>query len=401
MPLFFIIMEHFYAEDLDELIIYRSEQFKKTHLITLSLEDIDSWNQFNEDLYIVEYSSEVTIDSPVQESYYNSAEGHEIDYRLFYSPIKVENADFLLVSRIPMIETKDLLRTLAYQFSSFIFILLLVLSFVQRFFTHRLWQPFYKSLEHIENFSLQQGKLPKFDSTNIKEFNRLNENLKHLMENNMASYKQQKQFIENASHELQTPLAILQSQLDLLLQDPQLTEKQNKVLQSLYSISSRMNRLNKNLLLLAKIENNQFNAMETIAVDEVSYELIEQLQDLIAHEEIKLEVKIDKYFTLYANKTLLEILLTNLIVNAIRYNNKGGLLRIEISNNNIIITNTGVNEPLDSEWIFTRFKRSSVEIKGNGLGLAIVKQICELHNWTIEYQYINDFQFTSNHTHVD
>ena len=386
-PLFYFVMKYYYTEDLDELIEFRCKHFTDKHLSSFVLSDIESWNEFNEDMQIYPFYNTYPLNEIVQKPFYNEAEGHTIEYRIYYSKIQIQGKPYVFMSRIAMIETSDLLRTLGIQYVLFFIIIFIGLFGIQRILSRRLWRPFYTSLDKMENFSLEKGAIPTFDDTNTTEFARLNTNLAKLMQDNIASYNQQKEFTENASHELQTPLAVFQSQLDLLLQDPTLTESQIIVIQSLYDVSSRLARLNKNLLLLAKMDNSQFK--DTTNIDFVS--LLDNdllyLKELIANNGISLSVNICNSLMVIANKTLLESLINNLIANAIRHNRIGGHISIELENNTFSISNSGSNIPLNKEKIFRRFSRASEDKRGNGLGLSIVKQICKLHGWKIEYEY--------------
>ncbi|MDD3077429.1 MAG: histidine kinase dimerization/phospho-acceptor domain-containing protein, partial [Proteiniphilum sp.] len=258
-------MKNFYAKDLDELIKFRSEHFVETNNSTLKISDIDYWNRFNEDMKILPYENSYPLNKVVQKSLFSNVENHEIDYRIYYRKISIEGKPYVFMSQIAMIESKDLFRTLGVQYLLFFVIIVIGLLGIQFVLSRCLWKPFYNSLNEIEDFNLEKGEIPEFEKTTTTEFARLNGNLTKLMEENVASYKQQKEFTENASHELQTPLAVFQSQLDLLLQDNSLNESQMNVIESLYDVSSRLTRLNKNLLLLSRIDNSQFK--ETITID--------------------------------------------------------------------------------------------------------------------------------------
>ena len=126
-PLLFFLMKHFYAEDLDELIIFRSDEFISKRLPSFSKEDIDHWNKYNEDVAIVPYSDLYVFDKPVKERFFNSAEGYPVDYRVFYRKIVIDGKPFVLMSHIPMIENKDLLATMGSQYGLLFLALLLLL----------------------------------------------------------------------------------------------------------------------------------------------------------------------------------------------------------------------------------------------------------------------------------
>ncbi|WP_394700364.1 ATP-binding protein [uncultured Bacteroides sp.] len=383
-------MKHFYAEDLDELIEYRSDEFIKNQLPTYTLADINYWNKYNEDMQIMPFNASYPLNSVVQKPFYNGAEEHKVDYRIYYTKINIEKRPFILMSRIAMIETDDLIQMLAYQYGILSLMLILSLVVVQQLISKKLWKPFYDSLDKIENFNLEQGVIPNFKETTTTEFSRLNENLDKLIKNDLNTYAQQKEFIENASHELQTPLAVFQSQLDLLLQNPDLTKEQVAVIQSLYSVSSRLTRLNKNLLLLAKIDNSQFKEQQKIDFNETLNTQLLYLKDLAENDGIHVSIEISNPIVIMANKTLLESLINNLIVNAIRHNIPNGIISISVKNNVFTVSNTGEETSLDKERIFKRFSRTSEKRKGNGLGLSITYQICKLHGWEIEYDYQNE-----------
>lgn len=383
-------MEAFYAEDLDELIEFRSEQFVKKELLSLKTSDIDYWNRFNEDMKIYSFENTYPLNKVVQKPFYSQAEKHEIDYRIYYTQISIEGESYVFMSRIAMIETKDLLQTLGFQYLLFFAIIIAGLLTLQRILSRHLWKPFYNSLNEIENFKLEKGKIPNFEQTTTTEFVRLNNNLNKLMQDNITSYNQQKEFTENASHELQTPLAVFQSQLDLLLQDSSLNEPQMNVIESLYDVSSRLTRLNKNLLLLSRIDNSQFK--ETIRIDfgQLLEHKLMYFKELFSNDGIKLSVDIQNPLMITANKVLLESLINNLISNAIRHNYNGGLINIEVKDNTFQVSNSGDKFSLDKDKVFRRFSRTSEERKGNGLGLSIVNQICKLHGWEVGYNYTDD-----------
>ena len=389
-PLLFFLMRHFYAEDLDELIIFRSDEFISKRLPSFSKEDIDHWNKYNEDVAIVPYSDLYVFDKPVKEPFFNSAEGYPVDYRVFYRKIVIDGKPFVLMSHIPMIENKDLLATMGSQYGLLFLALLVSLTILQRMMSKKLWKPFYDTLDKIEGFKLESGQKPDFEQTTTIEFSRLNEKLNGLMVDNITIYKQQKEFIENASHELQTPLAVFKSQLDILLQQPGLTQSNTEIIRSLYAVSARMTRLNKNLLFLARIDNAQLSNMEVVDFVKILHDQLLYLRELAESEGLTVHVETGNSLNLKANKLLVESLINNMVVNAIRHNVKEGTINIKVDNSGLKVSNTGVPYALDPNKIFRRFSRSSEEKKGNGLGLAIVQQICIMHGWEVGYNYENN-----------
>lgn len=298
---------------------------------------------------------------------------------------------------IPALDLEeDIMHGIMIQFGVITVVLAVAIVLTMRFISRRLWKPFDETLLRIEGFRLEDGKLPALPESDVEEFARLNRTLTALMEGSLASYRTQKEFTENASHELQTPLAVFQSKLDLLLQQPDLTRQQAELMQSLYETSNRLSRLNRNLLLLAKIDNRQYGQMEDINLTRFLEEQASYLQsitgDIFFYEELT-----NSGLTVRANRTLLESLVNNLVVNAVRYNRPGGEIYLTVSDRELTVSNTSDDPALDARLIFNRFYHPSEKVKGNGLGLAIVRAICEYHGWTVGYQYRDGLhKFTVN-----
>jgi len=280
---------------------------------------------------------------------------------------------------------------LAIAIVTLLFFALLVIGFIflNRRIAKQIWQPFRNTLKKLKSFDLTTQRAVSFDKTNIEEFEELNQSLQKLIDKNISVYSQQKTFIENASHELQTPLAVLKSKLDLLLQNKNITSEQAELLTAIDLPLSRITRINKNLLLLAKIENKQFAEVENIELTEVINETLELLSDYTTLKQISVDENFSEKLFLSCNKTLLEILVNNLLINAIVHNTEQGKIQISFSNKTLTISNTG-KTALSNEKLFERFTISSSETANSGLGLAIVKEICNRYNWHIHYTFENN-----------
>lgn len=292
--------------------------------------------------------------------------------------------------KIPPLDLEqDIMAGMMIQYLLIFGVITLAMFITMRFITKNIWKPFDDTLHKTESFNLAQGGIPSFASTNIEEFDRLNLSLQRLMGKDKETYRIQKEFTENASHELQTPLAIIRSKLDLLMQE-NLGEKEMKLVSDLYRLTMRIGHLNRNLLLLAKIENAQYTTLQEVDITDMLHESLEQYEALqntttlqLADEEPHQKVK--------ANLVLLECLLKNLIVNAIRHSPSNGVIQLAIRHRQLTISNEPIEgkagKPLNPTSLFQRFHSESNAQKGNGLGLAIVKAICDFHHWTIEYTF--------------
>ena len=201
-------------------------------------------------------------------------------------------------------------------------------------------------------------------------------------------YTDLKVFTENASHELLTPIAVINAKLDTLIQTENFNDKQSKLLNDLYSAISRLNRLNQSLLLLVKIENNLLQEQQSLNLRLLTEEMISQLGEICQNKGISFSHQLEDK-TIISSKYLIEILLTNLLSNAIRHNYNGGKIDVILTADSLTIKNTGEVIPLPSDEIFNRFQKSPGS-EGSGLGLTISRQICENFNFLLNYEYKNE-----------
>ncbi|MEP6746901.1 MAG: HAMP domain-containing sensor histidine kinase [Bacteroidota bacterium] len=283
--------------------------------------------------------------------------------------------------------TDDMIRSIV-TITLITILLILAISFlINRLVLKKLWQPFYTTLSIMRSFELGKKTDLPFASTNIEEFTIMNETLRHATAKAHADYQYLKEFTENAAHELQTPLAVIRSKLDLLIQDEHLSETQGKAVQGAYESIERLARLNKGLLLLTKIENGQYAETSQINLSEKVKEKIEQFEEITAAKNIKVTTNFIGPGIITINPELAEMILNNLLSNAIRYNRQGGLIKIVTDENILEISNTGAVFPLDEGRLFKRFAKTGQSSEGIGLGLAIVKQAAVYAGFEIRYRF--------------
>jgi signal transduction histidine kinase len=265
-----------------------------------------------------------------------------------------------------------------------------MLSFflLNRWFALQIWRPFYNALSMLKNFDLRKKERIDFNQTNIEEFKTMNKEVGRLMNKVQRDYQNLKEFTENISHETQTPLAIIHSRLDNLLQSENLTEEQHKQIGSTIDAVNRLSKMNKALILLARIENNQYFETRPLKFGEVINSQLHGLEMFIEAKNLKVESQVDTKTEVIANDHLAEILVRNLLSNAVRYNIEGGTIMIGYEYNRFVIKNTGEPPDIPESQMFERFQRGH-KPESLGLGLAIVKKICNLSNCNIEYSYSN------------
>lgn len=270
-----------------------------------------------------------------------------------------------------------------------LFFIVLLVGFIKlnKRISAKLWKPFYQTLEKIKSFDLNQQHTIPFEKTDINEFEVMNTSINKLIESNVSVFRQQKEFTENASHELQTPLAVVQGKLDLLIQTDGITIEQATIIEEANNALSRISRINKNLLLLAKIENQQFLTKEQINIAEPLREILELLSDMLEDKSLLIDLESECFVE--GNRMLIEIMLTNLLINSIRHTGSKAKINIILKKDQLVISNTGTST-LKTEKLFKRFNSATIQAPGSGLGLSIVNEICKRYKWDINYSYIEN-----------
>jgi signal transduction histidine kinase len=258
-----------------------------------------------------------------------------------------------------------------------------------------LWQPFYNTLSRLNEYDIKQHHTYHFDESSINEFNQLSTSLNKMTDKIYSDFLQQKEFTENASHEMQTPLAVVKANLSLLVQSPNLKEEEMNQLQAIENTVKKLSALNKALILLSKIDNHQFNENVAVNFNDKITSIIKHYEEVWQSKNIKIETKFDNNLIISCNSTLADVLITNLLHNAIRHNHKNGTINITINKNLLTITNTGELLSIPEKELFVRFKKDDASKDSLGLGLSIVKSIAMLYNINIEYNYLsNKHQFS-------
>jgi signal transduction histidine kinase len=256
---------------------------------------------------------------------------------------------------------------------------------VNRLVFRKLWKPFYTSIAAIGEFQLGKQNGMELPDTRIEEFNFMNDQFRRMAAKVNKEYLILKEFTENASHEMQTPLAIIRSKLDLAIQDQQLSEGQSVTLQSAYASVKKLANLNRSLLLIAKISNDQYSNSKMIDIKDKLYDKIVAFQEIWRGQLYVVYDLNDARIRM--NADLLDILLNNLFSNASKHNTPNGKVVIRLTENALEIKNTGKPVPLDETRMFQRFYKGSLENESNGLGLSIIKQICDLAGITPIYSF--------------
>lgn len=340
----------------------------------------------------ISITKETTLETTFSDTLiYNEFEKEYEEFRQIQSVANIDGKHFSITIRKSKIESEDLLETLALVTVVAMLLLTATLIFVNRKVAKSVWMPFYNNLEIIEQFSVNDQNPVLMEKTGIKEFEKLNLVITQLTNKVIADYQNLKQFTEDASHELQTPLAIISSQIEALLNMPELQRIHAEELNKIYTSVQRLAKLNKSIVLLSKIENNQFSLDEKTNITKVLSDKLEEFSELIHLKKLTLETSLKNEIIIPIPTALAEILVNNLLSNSINHNTREGKIKIEMKNNQLLICNTGQKEISDPEKIFNRFYKVDTSSNSVGLGLAIVKKICDLQHYNITYGYTNSY----------
>ena len=266
-------------------------------------------------------------------------------------------------------------------------LMVLAIVFINTFIYRKIWAPFYFTLKVLRNFTISKRDTLKFPKAKTAEFNQLNNAITLMAKKISHDYLSLKEFTENASHEIQTPLAVINSKIEMCLQDTQLSPQQAKMLMEASFAVNNLVNLNKGLIILTKLDNNQIDLPSDVNISKKIYNRLNLFEDFIQEKDIDVNLKIDDSVVIKIDPVLAGILFDNLIKNAIKHNlSSGGKINIEVTKDFIKIANTGHQPKVNTDKFFERFyKEGSVE--SLGLGLAIVKKICEIYGIVISYDY--------------
>ncbi|SMG31485.1 sensor histidine kinase [Sphingobacterium psychroaquaticum] len=396
IPVYFFLVDWIWINELDEnnqLIAQRVEiEFNEQKINTEKLkESIDFWNEIQPGTHIDYIEKPLAKDSTYsiyrQNPYYEKFGGDKVNrFRGYITTIQINDQHFALTVETNVEETEETVGYIAVVTLLFFIVLVLGFWLMNKRLSKQIWKPFHRTLDRLKDFQLNNQKQLTFEKTDIKEFHELHVALEKLISQSLRTYQSQKEFTENASHELQTPLAILKQKLDLFLQDKQLTEEQYTLVEDMQYSLSRAARLNKNLLLLTKIENEQFQTKKPIDPGPIVEETIDMFQDFIEGKVLQIQFDIQGIPAIKGDSYLFEILIQNLLINAIRHAQPSSTIVIILNETTLSVSNGGT-QALDDKQLFKRFAKQHDNRQGAGLGLAIAYEICQYNHWQLSYTY--------------
>lgn len=365
------------------------EKLNAEKLIT-SFKEPENFNLSADSLSSIKVIGDIKLHNVFSDtSIYDRTEQEYISYRVLKSNYSFNKNNYLITISKTTVEEDELMEGLLSAFAILVSFLVCAFFIVNWLLSKTLWKPFYKTLVELNNYDIKKHEHHSFEAASTKEFNQLNIALNKMTEKIYSDFLQQKEFTENASHEMQTPLAIVKANISLLMQSPNLKESEMNQLQTVENTIKKLSALNKTLLLLTKIENNQFQENSIVNLKETIAKVFGNYSDLIGAKQIQLEINLESDLKIKANPLLADILVSNLLQNAIRHNHEGGRIIVSLIGNTMQISNSGEPLAINKEELFTRFKKNDASKDSLGLGLSIVKSITDTYNYKIIYNYDN------------
>lgn len=299
------------------------------------------------------------------------------------------NQKYLLHVATPSIDRFDLIESIIYWIIFLYALLFITVVLVNMIVFYRSLRPLYVLLKWLDGYEIGKENIPLDNSTEIIEFKKLNDAVIKNTRLHESYNDMQKQFIGNASHEMQTPVAICINRVELMMNDENMDEKHIRQLSEIHSSLVHLSKLNKSLLIMSRIDNGQYSDIKTLGLSVYVDKYIENLSEVYSYMKIKVEYKKYCDFIIDMNDTLAEMLVTNLLKNAFVHNFEGGRIKVVVNKNNLVVSNSGESKALDSSIIFSRFYQGNKKEGSTGLGLAIVKQICDVSSLEISYLFVD------------
>lgn len=316
------------------------------------------------------------------------------EYEMDEEPVRIlktafrtnEGSYYELVVMTSTLEEDDMLESILWSIVWLSLLMVVSMVIVLQLVFRKSMRPFYKLIRWLDNYTLERQSEPLENKTQITEFKRLNTTIEDMVKRNEVTYTQQKQFIENASHELQTPLAISLNKLELLSENQHCTEEQMKELGEIHQTLSRLVRLNKSLLLLSRIDNRQYKDEKKIELNLVIHSLAADLEDVYEERGIHIRIQESGEFNCVMNEALGNVLISNLLKNAVVHSPDGAQVNISINSRELLFSNKADGAALDGNRVFERFYTAGGrKTESTGLGLSVVKSIAGLYGLQVFY----------------
>lgn len=391
---YFVIMHEIDDETNDSLENYKEIIIKTVLADTTLLHDhVDIMTKY----YIREVpASEADLD---KDEFFDSTTYIEIEME--YEPVRVLRTWFMTADRkyyeltieTSTLEKEDMAEAIFVSIIILYVSLLCCILLVSHFVFKSSFHPLYTLVKWLKEYRLGKLPSPLVNETKVEEFRVLNRAIQTTMTQSTAMYNQQKQFVENASHELQTPLAICMNKLELLSENPDCTEEQLSEIAGINHTLRGIIKMNRSLLLLSRIDNKQFPDTSEININKLINKLLPDFNDMYEHKNIQVTYSETDTLIYTMNESLASTLISNLLKNAFIHNTENGSIAITVTDRTLTIANSSEDPALNETTLFNRFEKQTHKKESTGLGLAIVKSITSIYGIGIKYEYNGLHQF--------
>ncbi|MFC5284632.1 sensor histidine kinase [Pedobacter alpinus] len=390
IPLFYFVVNSIFLNATDRFLENQA-YLTPNHINEIkSADDLEIWRKLDKDLEITLYNPQKFNPKPYTAQEINPKSNKLEDYRHLQKQLQILGIQHIITYKTSLLEKEDLIKSILMVQIGLLLLIFASFLIINRTISKKIWLPFNKILSFLKNYELNKENNPITEKLDIDELNDLNIDIQNLLNRTETTYRLQKEFTENAAHELQTPVAIIKSKLDLLLQEKNLSNSQSILIDQIYYVLQKLSDLNKNLLFLSKLENQQFDFKDDIDTLKTTANAIENLNFFAEAKYQQLLFPKPESSVLKGNQPLFDQLLQNLLINAVQYSPKGSIIHINLSKDSLIFINEGAALDFEEEKLFSRFSKTiEKEQKGNGLGLAISKKIANVHGFDLSYEYTN------------
>ena len=331
--------------------------------------------------------------APVQQfrdtSIFEGYTGRNLPYRTYTFTTSAGPQPMRITLKHVLLEIHELIWFLFL--STTLVILLLATGFflINRKIFKWLWRPFFENLSRLKKYDVAQKEPIHIQLSEISEFEELNQVISSLIEQVKKDFQNLKEFNENISHEIQTPLAIIRNKVVLLLERKNLDEKDLRLIEAVYQETNKLSKIGKSLTLISRIENQEFKRLDSVEVRAVIENILRNMEEIISFKNLEVTSEL-RPAVIECDHTLADILFTNLIKNAVQHNIEGGSIRMALDEEKFEIINTGAVSEIEVERLFQRFQKGSSARESLGLGLAISQKICEIYGFRLHYERLED-----------
>ncbi len=309
-----------------------------------------------------------------------------IPYRMYEFKALIDSQKMKITLKHVLLDMNELIVWLFVTTTLVILLLVTGLFFINQGIYRWAWKPFFENLSKLTNYDITKKNLVNLEPSNISEFEELNRIVTALMNQVKTDFQNLKEFNENISHEIQTPLAIIRNKMVLLLESQDLKEKELLWVQAVYQEANKLSKISKSLTLISRIENQEFTRLDSVDISVVIDNIIGNMEEMIQFKNLEIVVKLNP-IKVKCDQVLANILFTNLIKNAVQHNFKGGHIEIFLNKEKFEIVNTGEVSEIETTQLFKRFQRGNKETESLGLGLAINQKICEMYGFQLDYDH--------------